>query len=139
MKTLISRIETRVRFSEVDSMKIVWHGNYVKYLEDGREAFSREYDFGYYNAVKYGYTMPVVKLDIDYKQQVRYDDTITIETEYIPTDAAKAIFDYRIYRNSDNKLAIKARTIQVYTDLNGELSLVNPEFVTEWKKKYNLL
>ena len=26
-----------IRFSEVDSMGVVWHGSFVKYLEDGRE------------------------------------------------------------------------------------------------------
>ena len=34
----------KVRFSEVDSMKIVWHGNYVHYFEDGREAFGKKYE-----------------------------------------------------------------------------------------------
>ncbi len=44
--TLKSRIEVRVRFSEVDSLKMVWHGSYVKYMEDGREAFGREFGLG---------------------------------------------------------------------------------------------
>ena len=33
----------RVRFSEVDSMRVVWHGEYVRYFEDGREAFGEQY------------------------------------------------------------------------------------------------
>ena len=39
--------EIRVRFSEVDSMGVVWHGNYLKYFEDGREAFGRKHGLGY--------------------------------------------------------------------------------------------
>ena len=31
-----------VRFSETDPLGIVWHGNYIKYFEDGREAFGRK-------------------------------------------------------------------------------------------------
>ncbi len=34
--SLTKRVE--VRFSELDPLKVVWHGNYVKYLEDAREA-----------------------------------------------------------------------------------------------------
>ena len=34
---LTSVVEFPVRFSEVDSMQIVWHGHYVKYMEEGRE------------------------------------------------------------------------------------------------------
>ena len=37
---LTNRTTFRVRFSEIDSMQIVWHGEYVRYFEDGREAFS---------------------------------------------------------------------------------------------------
>lgn len=34
--TLVHKNKIKVRFSEVDSMKIVWHGEYIKYFEDGR-------------------------------------------------------------------------------------------------------
>ena len=33
-----------VRFSEVDSMNIVWHGSYPLYFEDAREAFGKNTD-----------------------------------------------------------------------------------------------
>jgi len=36
------KTETIIRFSEVDSMGVVWHGNYIKYFEDGREAFGNK-------------------------------------------------------------------------------------------------
>ena len=32
---LTNRTTFRVRFSEIDSMQIVWHGEYVRYFEDG--------------------------------------------------------------------------------------------------------
>lgn len=41
--SLVNKTSLRVRFSEVDSMQIVWHGEYVRYFEDGREAFGREF------------------------------------------------------------------------------------------------
>ena len=39
MEELKAYAELKVRFNEVDSMAIVWHGNYVKYFEDARIAF----------------------------------------------------------------------------------------------------
>ena len=41
--------DIKVRFSEVDSMGILWHGHYIKYFEDGRESFGRSFEFGYMN------------------------------------------------------------------------------------------
>ena len=43
MKQLTDICHIPVKFSEIDSMRIVWHGNYVAYFEDGRESFSRRY------------------------------------------------------------------------------------------------
>ena len=40
---LISYKDVRVRFNETDVLGVVWHGNYIKFFEDGREAFGREH------------------------------------------------------------------------------------------------
>lgn len=136
---LICQTETEIRFSEVDSMRVVWHGNYVKYLEDGREAFGRKFGIGYLDVSNRNYTIPIVKVDIDYKRSVLYGDRIIIETRYVNSEAAKIIFDYTIYRKSDNKVAMKARTIQVFLDQKGQLELNCPDFYMEWKQKWGLL
>ena len=51
---LISFKDVRVRFSETDNLGVVWHGNYVKYFEDGREAFGREHNISYLDQKKIG-------------------------------------------------------------------------------------
>ncbi|OYT16634.1 MAG: 4-hydroxybenzoyl-CoA thioesterase [Bacteroidetes bacterium 4572_77] len=138
--SLKSRTEIKVRFSEVDSLRIVWHGHYVQYLEEGRENFGKKYEIGYQDMEKHGYASPIVKVDIDYKQQLRYGDSLIVETEYVDTPAAKLIFAYTLYRKSDMVIVAKAKTIQVFLDLkNMELSLNHPSFGMAWKKKWGLL
>ena len=44
---LKSSTTIRVRFNEVDSMNITWHGHYVTFFEDAREAFGKEYNLDY--------------------------------------------------------------------------------------------
>ena len=44
---LSETVRVQVRFSEVDSIKMVWHGNYITYMEDAREAFGRKYGLEY--------------------------------------------------------------------------------------------
>lgn len=127
--------ETIIRFSEVDSMSVVWHGNYVKYLEDGREAFGRQYGLGYLDVYKNDVMTPVVELNINYKTYLNYGETITIETEFEETPAAKIIFNYRIFRKSDGALVCTARTIQVFVDKEGMLLLTVPKFYEDWKTK----
>ncbi len=44
---LTERVEILVRFNEADPLGIVWHGHYVRYFEDGREAFGNKYGLRY--------------------------------------------------------------------------------------------
>ena len=129
----------RVRFSEVDTLRIVWHGNYIKYLEDGREAFGREYGLGYLDYINNDLITPIVKVDIDYKYPLYYGDKAIIKTTYIYSEAAKIIFNYKIYRASYNVLVASATTIQVFLNMERELQLTSPGFYEEWKRKQGFI
>lgn len=136
-ETIIHDYEYRVRFSEVDSLGIVWHGHYISYFEEGREAFGRTYNLTYLGIKEEGYTVPIVKMECEHKLPVKYGETIRIETKFVNTPAAKIVFEFRIY-NQDNKLVCVGKSIQVFLDLNGNLSLNNPPFFENWKKANGL-
>ena len=136
---LTNRTTFKVRFSEIDSMQIVWHGEYVRYFEDGREAFGKQYGLGYMDIYGEGFMVPIVDLTCQFKQSLSFGEEAIIETRYIACDAAKIKFEYVIYRSTDNKVVATGSTIQVFLNLNKELELVNPSFYMEWKKKWNIL
>jgi len=138
-KVLKDRTEIKVRFGEVDSMGIVWHGNYVKYIEEGRESFGHKYGISYLDIYANNVMAPVVNMNIDFKKQVQYGDRLIIETEYVDTEAAKIIFTYNILRKSDNELMATATTTQVFIDLKREMLLYPPQFAIDWKKKVGLI
>lgn len=134
---LTLRTDIRVRFSEVDSMRIVWHGEYVRYFEDGREAFGRHYGgLGYGDFVDAGYTAPIVELHVDFKRPLKMDDTAEVETRYVACDAAKICFDYVVRRKATGEIAATGRTVQVLLDGNGDMELCCPKFYEEWKRRW---
>lgn len=135
---LTCRKEILVRFSDVDAMKVAWHGSYVAYLEDGREAFGIAFPkgLGYADYFESGYVAPVVNLNINYKQSLRCGDTAIVETRYIPVKGAKIIFEYIIYRKSDMAIMATAETTQVFTTYEGEMQFTCPEFFEQWKAKW---
>lgn len=136
---LTDRTVLRVRFSEVDSMEVVWHGEYVRYMEDGREAFGRRYGLGYDEIRKSGYVVPIVELNLQYKQSLKYGDRAIVETRYVPTEAAKIQLEYVIYRESDEKIVAVGSTIQAFVNREtGWLELNNPVFYQEWKRRWNI-
>lgn len=128
---------TTVRFSEVDSMCVVWHGEYVHYMEDGREAFGRKYSgIGYLDMYNNGYTAPIVDLQLEYVSPLTVNDVAIVETRYIEMAAAKLCFEYIIKRQSDNAVVLRARSLQVFLDKDGNISLNNPAFFEDWKKRW---
>lgn len=135
-KVLFVETEIKIRFSEVDSMAIVWHGNYVHYFEDGREAFGKKYELGYMDNYAKGYLTPIVKLNLYYKNPLIYGDEAIIKTTYIDSLAAKILFEYEIRRKSDNQIIATGESMQVFMNKNRELEITIPDFFTEWKKKY---
>lgn len=133
---LVNRTEVPVRFSEVDALGIVWHGHYLKFFEDGREAFGKQYELGYLDIHQQQFVVPLINLNIDFKRTVKYGDTIIIETTYVDSPAAKIIFNYKLYRSSDNALVATGESTQVFMDLKQELYITLPVFFEDWKKKY---
>jgi len=136
---LTSEKEVTVRFSEVDSLAIVWHGHYVQYFEEGREDFGLKYDLDYLKIYAEGFLVPIVGLKIDYKRPLVYGDTMIIETIFRDTPAAKIIFDFNIYKKGEQReLIATGQSVQVFLDEQRTLQLYNPAFYEAWKQKMNL-
>ena len=136
---IINRYESRIRFNEVDSMGILWHGNYIKLFEDGRESWGLQHGLHYLEVYENKTYTPIVHSSVEHKAMLSYGDTAIIETEYIDSPAAKIIYHYRIFRKSDNKLVATGKTIQVFTDLEQKLLLNLPDFYYQWKVKMGLI
>ncbi|WP_339610668.1 acyl-CoA thioesterase [uncultured Planktosalinus sp.] len=136
-KTLKVSKDIRVRFNETDPLGIVWHGNYITYFEDGREAFGRHHGISYLDVKENGYTTPIVKSVCEHKLPLRYGEIATIETTFINTPAAKMIFQYIIF-NEQKQVVCTGETIQVFLDNNDSLALNNPPFFQSWKNENGL-
>lgn len=130
--------EIRVRFVETDPLGIVWHGNYIQYFEDGREAFGRHHGISYLDQKEHNFSTPIVKSSSEHKLPLRYGDVAIIKTTYKDSPAAKMIFKYEIF-NPKGELVCRGETVQVFVELGGELSLTIPRFFMNWKKKVGLM
>lgn len=128
-----------IKFSEVDSLRVVWHGHYVRYFEDGREAFGKQYNLGYLDVYEHGLAVPLVDLQVNFKRILEYGDSAIIETSFINSPAAKLIFEYKIISANHGYVACTGRSTQVFMNPSTkELHITIPHFIEEWKKKWSL-
>lgn len=131
--------EVSVRFNEADPLGIVWHGHYIRYFEDGREGFGKQYGISYLDFYERGLAVPVVSVQCDYKKPLRYGNSVIVETTYLHTAAAKLKFEYKIYEAATQQLVATGSTVQVFVDAgNFQLQLVVPPFFEEWQKKWRV-
>ncbi|MBR6989551.1 MAG: acyl-CoA thioesterase [Bacteroidaceae bacterium] len=130
--------EFNIRFSEVDSMNVVWHGSYALYFEDAREAFGEKYGLTYLGYIEKGYYAPLVDLKFQYKHPLKYGSKPRIDIVYRPTQAAKVVFDYEIRDTVDDTLIATGTSIQVFMDLNYELVWESPQFYKEWQERWDV-
>ena len=136
---LFATKEVEIRFSEVDSMGVVWHGHYAMYFEDAREEFGKKYDLGYLMMYDKGFFEPLVELTFKYKRPLVYVMKPEIYIVYRPCDAAKIIFDYEIRDPKTKEIFATGHSIQVFMDKNTyQLVLTNPEFYEDWKKRWEV-
>ena len=126
--------EIQIRFSEIDSMGVVWHGSYALFFEDAREEFGNRYGLSYDEYYRNGYFAPIVELNISYKRPITYGMKVRVDITYRPTESAKVIFDYEIHAMTDNSLIATAHSIQIFMDRDYHLVWENPEFYMNWKK-----
>ncbi|MET3880678.1 acyl-CoA thioesterase [Chitinophaga sp. OAE865] len=129
-----------IRFNEADPLGIVWHGHYVRYFEDGREAFGEKYGLRYLDIFDEGFTVPVVNVQCDYKRSLRYGDRVVVETKYIDDLAAKIKFEYILTNPATGEIVAKGSSVQVFLDKEtSSLQLITPPFFMEWKRKHGLV
>jgi acyl-CoA thioester hydrolase len=136
---LKNTVEFPIKFSEVDSLRVVWHGHYVRYFEDGREAFGKQYNLGYLDIYEHGLAVPLIDLQVNFKRILEYGDSVRVETSYIETPAAKLIFEYKLISVKHGFVACTGRSTQVFmAPTNKELYITVPPFMEVWKKKWGI-
>lgn len=136
---LSSLTEFKVKFNEVDALGIVWHGHYIRFFEDGREAFGEKHGLAYMDIYRQGYIAPVVNINCNYKKSLEYGDIALIETTFEDSPASKIIFNYKIYLASTREVIAEGTSVQVFLECkNKQLQLVAPDFFLQWKSRQSL-
>ncbi|MBP2673542.1 MAG: thioesterase superfamily protein [Deltaproteobacteria bacterium] len=125
----------QVRFEEVDSLGIVWHGRYSSYFEDARVALGDRFGIGYMDFYRNGVAAPIRKLHVDYFLPLRFQETFTIEAILHWTEACRLNIEF-VLRNRDGAVATTGYTVQMMLDAAGNLLLVPPPFYREFMERW---
>jgi acyl-CoA thioester hydrolase len=120
------QVGRKVRFEEVDSMNVVWHGRYPSFLEDARVELGNRLGVGYDNFKSCGYAIPIVRMNIEYLNPLRFGETFIIEASMCYSRAARINIAYKLWR--EDAMIATASTVQLIISHDGALCLTSPDF-----------
>ena len=87
----------RVRYNECDPMGVAHHAAYAPWLEIGRTELLRESGVSYAQLEQDGIFLVIVRVTINYKRPVRYDDQIEVRTTWRGGGKVKIEHDYEVW------------------------------------------
>ena len=119
--------EILVPFFDVDTMHVVWHGHYVKYLEVARCALLDKLGHNYTHMLDSGYAWPVIDLQLRYVRGAVFGQRINVRASLVEWENRLKI-DYLITDIETGERLTRASTVQVAVDVNTrEMQLACPK------------
>ena len=135
MKNIITKTQIKVPFFDLDPMNVVWHGNYIKYMEIARCDLFRKLKYTYDDMKNDGIMYPIAKMDIKYIKSAKFDEDLIVECILKELEPA-IIIKYNIYSN-DEKI-FTSNTMQIGVNFNtGETLYQAPEKLVKAIEEYN--
>lgn len=126
-----AEVELEVPFFDLDPMNIVWHGNYIKYLEIARCALLETIGYNYTQMKESGYVWPIVDLHVRYVGSARLAQRIRLHASIVEWENRLKV-DYLITDAASGKRLTRASTTQVAVDsANGEMCFASPPILFE--------
>ena len=121
----------QVQFFDLDPMQIVWHGNYVKYLEVVRCALLDKIQYNYVEMKASGYAWPIIDMHLRYVGPAAFGQRLRLRAEIVEWENRLKI-DYLISDAESGKRLNRASTTQVAVDIaSGEMCFVSPPVLFE--------
>lgn len=122
--------EVEVRFHDVDMVGVVWHGHYLRYLENARWVLMDRLGYGFDRMVASGYAWPIVELHTKYLRPARFGDRLRVRASLVEWEQRLAV-NYLVTSAGDGARVLRGRSVQVaVAGRTGELQFACPaEFV----------
>jgi acyl-CoA thioester hydrolase len=131
----IATKEIQVSYADTDMMGVIYHGNYVKWLEFGRTQLIRDVGYDYLEMEQAGYYAPVYNLEITYKKSITLGDKVFVKTWIEENKGLRTVYGFEIINGKD-ELCAEGTTTHIVVDKNSFKPVQFKKVFPEWYLKY---
>lgn len=116
-----AEIRTRVRYAETDQMGVVYHANYLIWMEIARTELCRTRGFRYRDIeIEDGLHMAVAEVTCRYHAPAKYDDDIVARAWVKQAHPRMVTFGYEIRHADTSQLLASGETKHVMLNNDGK-------------------
>src|SRR5688500_8381099 len=134
--SISEQIACEVAFHDVDLAQVVWHGHYLRYLENARWALMRSIRFDLDDMLASGFLWPVIDLRVKYVRAARYQDRLQVRASLVDWQQRLTI-NYRITDANTGERVVRAQTIQIAVrPPANEMLFAMPACLTDRVERY---
>ncbi|MEZ5937765.1 MAG: YbgC/FadM family acyl-CoA thioesterase [Hyphomonadaceae bacterium] len=120
----------RVYYEDTDFTGVVYHANYLRFMERGRSEFLRMLEARAAPEAHAAGAFAVVRAEIDYKAPARIHDALLVRTRVVEARGPRLVFEQTVER--DGKILCAGRITAVPIHPDGRVRRPRPEEIGLW-------
>lgn len=124
-----NELENIVYYADTDSYGVVWHGTYLRWMEQGRVEFCRSAGIDLIELKNNDIVIPVTNLNIRYKSSAKLEDRIIIETSISKISPITVTFAQVIKEKFTGKVFVQAEVEVVAVNSEGKIYRRMPDVI----------
>ena len=115
----ITPFEHHTKYHETDQQGIIHTSNYLNWIEDARMNLMEQMGLSFKQMLDMEITSPVISHSIEYRSQVKFDETIVVDTKLVSYDGHEMEVAYRIYDKATGEDRAVAKTRHCFMTKSG--------------------
>lgn len=104
----------RVRYAETDQMGVVYHANYLVWMEVGRVELCRSLGIRYRDLEAEGVLLAVVEAHCRFHAPARYDEEVIIRTSIAESNPRLVVFEYEMREAEHGRVLASGNTKHIF-------------------------
>ena len=122
MPGAVTETTHRVNYSETDQMGVVYHANYLVWLDVARTEHLRQQGMSYAELEGQGFRLVVADLSVRYRQPARYDDAVRVQCWVREAVPRRVTFGYAVHHAESDRLLATASTAMYCLDATMQVA-----------------
>lgn len=120
----------RVRYVETDPWGIAHYSTYLVWFELARMEFLKQLGYSFTEMERDGVSFLMAEATCRYHAPARFDDLIVVKISIGQVRNHSFTFEYEVVKEETGELLATGHTVQVFTDLQGEVRPIPEKFRT---------